>query len=49
LPSELQVIGSAGLAPRYLNALELLGIRARAWRPDDVYLAALRVLFNLGT
>jgi 2-dehydro-3-deoxygalactonokinase len=49
LPSELQVIGSAGLAPRYLNALELLGIRARAWKPDDVYMAALRALFNLGT
>lgn len=49
LPSELQVIGSAGLAQRYLNALELLGVRARAWKPDEIYLAALRALFKLDT
>jgi 2-dehydro-3-deoxygalactonokinase len=49
LPSELQVICSVELTQRYLNALELLGIRARAWKPDEVYVAALRSLFNLGT
>lgn len=49
LPSELEVIGSAELAQRYLDALELLGIRARAWKPDDVYMAALRALFKLDT
>jgi len=47
MPSPVQVIGSPALCERYLNALEMLGIRARAWQPDDVYVAALRVLFNL--
>jgi len=43
----VQVIGSATLSSRYLSALELLGIQARAWQPDGVYVAALRALFNL--
>lgn len=47
LPSELQVIGSAELTQRYLNALELLGIRARVRKPDEVYMTAVRALFNL--
>lgn len=43
----VQVIGSPALAARYLGALEMLGIGARAWQPDEVYVAALRALFNL--
>lgn len=43
----VQVIGSPALSARYMSALELLGIPARAWQPDTVYLAALRTLFNL--
>jgi 2-dehydro-3-deoxygalactonokinase len=43
----VQVVGSPGLSARYLSALELLGIPARAWQPDGVYVAALRNLFNL--
>lgn len=46
--SPVQVIGSPALASRYLSALELLGIQARAWQPDGVYVAALRSLFNIG-
>lgn len=45
--STVQVIGSPALAARYLNALEMLGVGARAWQPDEVYVAALRALFNL--
>lgn len=45
--SSVQVVGSPGLSARYLSALELLGIHARAWQPDGVYLAALRALFKL--
>lgn len=45
--SPVQVVGSPGLSARYLSALELLGIHARAWQPDGVYLAALRALFKL--
>lgn len=43
----VQVVGSASLSARYLSALELLGIQARAWQPDGVYVAALRSLFNM--
>lgn len=43
----VQVVGSPSLVSRYLSALELLGIQARAWQPDGVYVAALRSLFNL--
>jgi 2-dehydro-3-deoxygalactonokinase len=45
--SPVQVIGSPALCARYLSALELLGIEARAWQPDSVYVAALCTLFNL--
>jgi len=45
--ASVQVIGSQTLTTRYVNALELLGIPARAWQPDSVYLAALQTLFNL--
>ncbi|HJV82706.1 2-dehydro-3-deoxygalactonokinase [Noviherbaspirillum sp.] len=47
LSSPVQIIGSPALSSRYLSALELLGVEARAWQPDSVYLAALRALFNL--
>lgn len=47
LSDPVQVIGSPALASRYLSALELLGLPARAWQPDGVYLAALRTLFNI--
>lgn len=43
----VQVIGSQTLSRRYLAALELLGIEARAWQPDGVYVAALRALFDI--
>lgn len=43
----VQVVGSPALSTRYLSALELLGIQARAWQPDGVYVAALRSLFNI--
>jgi 2-dehydro-3-deoxygalactonokinase len=46
ISSPVQVIGSPALASRYLSALEYLGISARAWQPDGVYLAALHALFN---
>jgi 2-dehydro-3-deoxygalactonokinase len=47
MQSPVQVVGSPALVSRYLSALELLGIQARAWQPDGVYVAALRALFNL--
>jgi len=47
IAGQVQVIGSPALSARYLNALELLGISARAWDADQVYLAALRALFNI--
>jgi 2-dehydro-3-deoxygalactonokinase len=43
----VQVIGSPALAARYLSALEMLGVSSRAWQPDEVYVSALRALFNL--
>lgn len=47
IDAPLQVVGTTVLAARYLSALELLGITARAWQPDSVYVAALRALFDL--
>lgn len=47
MSAPILVIGSPALSSRYLSALELLGIPARAWQPDGVYVAALRALFNL--
>jgi 2-dehydro-3-deoxygalactonokinase len=47
IEAPVQVVGSPGLSARYLSALEHLGIPARAWQPDGVYVAALRNLFNL--
>ncbi|HEY8609498.1 MAG TPA: 2-dehydro-3-deoxygalactonokinase [Noviherbaspirillum sp.] len=47
LHETVQVVGSPGLAARYLSALELAGIPAHSWQPDAVYLAALRALFDL--
>lgn len=43
----VQVIGSQSLSARYLSALELVGIQARAWQPDSVYVAALKALFDI--
>jgi 2-dehydro-3-deoxygalactonokinase len=43
----VQIIGSPSLAAHYLKALELWGIAARVWQPDEVYVAALAVLLNL--
>jgi 2-dehydro-3-deoxygalactonokinase len=43
----IQIIGSPSLAARYLNALEVLGLSARLWQPDEVYLAALAGLYGL--
>lgn len=45
--SPVQIIGSPSLAARYVNALKMLGVPARLWQPDDVYVAALRGLLNL--
>lgn len=45
--ASVQVIGSQILTKRYVNALEFLGIPARVWQPDSVYLAALQALFNI--
>ncbi|HVL74501.1 MAG TPA: 2-dehydro-3-deoxygalactonokinase [Noviherbaspirillum sp.] len=47
MPQTVQVVGSPALARRYMAALELLGIPARTWEPDEVYLAALRILAGL--
>jgi 2-dehydro-3-deoxygalactonokinase len=47
LRTPVQIIGSPSLAARYLNALELWGIAARVWQPDEVYVAALAALLNL--
>jgi 2-dehydro-3-deoxygalactonokinase len=43
----VQVIGSHSLSARYLSALELVGMQARAWQPDSVYVAALKALFDI--
>jgi 2-dehydro-3-deoxygalactonokinase len=42
--SPLQIIGSPALAARYVNGLEILGLSARLWQPDDIYIEALRAL-----
>lgn len=47
LRSPVQVIGSPSLSARYVSALELLGLQARVWQPDSVYVAALQALFNM--
>lgn len=47
MPAPVQVIGGGPLVRRYLAALELLGIQARVWQPDGVYVAALRSLFGV--
>jgi len=47
IESPVQVIASPALCTRYLAALELLAVPARAWQPDVVYVAALRTLFQL--
>lgn len=44
--SPIQIIGSPSLAARYVNALEILGLSARLWQPDEIYVAALRGLAN---
>lgn len=44
----VQVIGSAALASSYLAALKAWRVPARAWNPDEVYVAALRSLFGIG-
>ena len=43
----VQVIGSATLASRYRAALKAWRVPARAWNPGEVYVAALRSLFNI--
>lgn len=43
----VQLIGSEALSKHYLEALELTGVDALAWQPDEVYVAALRVLFGI--
>lgn len=43
----VQVIGSQSLSARYLSALEFVGMQARAWQPDSVYVAALKALFDI--
>lgn len=43
----VQVIGSQSLSVRYLSALEFVGMQARAWQPDSVYVAALKALFDI--
>lgn len=40
----VQVIGSATLEQRYVEALNFFGMSAQVWQPDDVYVAALRTL-----
>jgi 2-dehydro-3-deoxygalactonokinase len=45
--SPIQIIGSASLAARYVNALEILGLSARLWQPDEIYIAALRGLATM--
>lgn len=47
IDAPVQIIGTPSLAARYRSALELLGIAARTWDPDQVYVAALRALFDI--
>lgn len=47
MSAPVQVVGSPALSARYLSALELIGIPARAWQPDSVYVTALHSLFQL--
>ncbi|MDB5842534.1 MAG: hypothetical protein JWQ23_4486 [Herminiimonas sp.] len=43
----VQLIGSPALAARYVDALEIFGMAPSVWQPDDVYVAALRVLAGI--
>jgi 2-dehydro-3-deoxygalactonokinase len=43
----VQIIGSPVLAENYIAALQFFGMSARVWPPDDVYVAALRVLAGI--
>lgn len=45
----VQLIGTPELARHYVDALEFFGMTAVMWPPDDVYLAALRVLAGINT
>ncbi|GAB3551179.1 2-dehydro-3-deoxygalactonokinase [Noviherbaspirillum agri] len=45
--SPVQVIGSPSLTSRYVSALELVGVQARVWQPDSIYVAALKALFGM--
>lgn len=45
--SPIEVIGSRQLVSRYRHAFELLGLTARIWEPDDVYIAALHALSGI--
>lgn len=44
--SPVHIIGSPSLAARYLHALESVGMAARVWQPDDIYISALAAFFN---
>jgi 2-dehydro-3-deoxygalactonokinase len=43
----VQMIGSPALEARYVAAMEYFQISAKVWQPDEVYLAALRVLSGM--
>ncbi|WP_019141042.1 2-dehydro-3-deoxygalactonokinase [Noviherbaspirillum massiliense] len=43
----VEIIGSPALGARYRRALELLNVTARAWQPDDIYVAALHALSGM--
>jgi 2-dehydro-3-deoxygalactonokinase len=43
----VQIIGSATLEDRYVQAVQRYGMAPRVWQADDVYLAALRRLAGL--
>lgn len=41
---QIQIIGSPSLAGRYVDALAFFDMQSHVWPPDEVYIAALRVL-----
>lgn len=43
----VQLIGAPALVARYVDALNGLGVQTMVWQPDQVYLAALRVLTGM--
>lgn len=43
----VQMIGSPALEARYVDAMEYFQMSAAVWQPDQVYLAALRVLAGI--